>query len=292
MLGDYPRSAVLERRNMEILDGDRLFDRVGQPHLPALIARVWLTWALSELGNVADGFAAGEEGVALAGQVDNPFTQSAAHIGLGRLYVLTGDTARAIAALERGLAICQERDVVALVPIVLAHLGYAYFLAGRHDEGRGRMEQALDRSSVMGAGYVRGRLLCWLGEAYLAAGDEARAHDAAEQALAHARAHDERGHEAYALHFVGQVASQTSPTDVDTAETHYRQAIALAEELGMRPLAAHCHLGLGTLYQRVDRPTEAQQELANASDMYRAMQMTFWLEQAEAARAAAMEPRR
>ena len=66
------------------------------------------------------------------------------------------------------------------------------------------------------------------------------------------------------------------------AEAHYQQALALADELGMRPLAAHCHLGLGTLYQRVGSPERAHAELATATDMYRAMEMTFWLPQVEA----------
>jgi hypothetical protein len=48
----------------------------------------------------------------------------------------------------------------------------------------------------------------------------------------------------------------------------------------MRPLAAHCHLGLGTLYRRVGRDQEAQAELASAAEMDRAMEMLFWLENA------------
>ena len=69
----------------------------------------------------------------------------------------------------------------------------------------------------------------------------------------------------------------------EQAEAHYRQALALAEELGMRPLVAHCHLGLGTLYAKIGRPEHARAELSTAIDLYRAMAMTFWLPQAEAA---------
>jgi tetratricopeptide (TPR) repeat protein len=61
------------------------------------------------------------------------------------------------------------------------------------------------------------------------------------------------------------------------------QALALADELGMRPLQAHCHLGLGTLYSKTDRREPAHAELSTAIDLYRAMAMTFWLAQAEAA---------
>jgi predicted protein tyrosine phosphatase len=67
------------------------------------------------------------------------------------------------------------------------------------------------------------------------------------------------------------------------AEAHYRQALALADELGMRPLVAHCHRGLGTLYATAGQWEQARVELAAAIDLYRAMDMTFWLPQTEAA---------
>ena len=54
----------------------------------------------------------------------------------------------------------------------------------------------------------------------------------------------------------------------------------------MRPLQAHCHRGLGTLYAKLGRPEPARPALAAAIDLYRAMDMTFWLPQAEAALAA------
>jgi len=62
----------------------------------------------------------------------------------------------------------------------------------------------------------------------------------------------------------------------------HRQALALAEELGMRPLAAHCHLGLGNLYRRTGQREQARDHLITATTMYREMDMRFWLEQAEA----------
>jgi hypothetical protein len=52
----------------------------------------------------------------------------------------------------------------------------------------------------------------------------------------------------------------------------------------MRPLQAHCHLGLGKLYAQIGRRAEARAELSAAITLYRAMEMTFWLPQAEAAR--------
>jgi len=71
------------------------------------------------------------------------------------------------------------------------------------------------------------------------------------------------------------------PPDAERAETYYQQA--LAEALGMRPLVAHCHHGLGRLYGQTGRGEQARAALTTAIDLYHAMEMTFWLPQAEAA---------
>jgi tetratricopeptide (TPR) repeat protein len=109
------------------------------------------------------------------------------------------------------------------------------------------------------------------------------AHALAEQALAHAHAHQERGNQAYALRLLGDIAARREPPESDQAGEYYCQALALAEELGMRPLVAHCHHGLGRLYGQTGRVEQARAALATAIDLYRAMDMTFWLPQAEAA---------
>jgi tetratricopeptide (TPR) repeat protein len=84
-----------------------------------------------------------------------------------------------------------------------------------------------------------------------------------------------------ALRLLGEVNARRDPPE--DAEGHYREALALAEELGMRPLVAHCHLGLGKLYRRIGTREQAQEHVATATTMYRDMGMTYWLEQAEAA---------
>jgi tetratricopeptide (TPR) repeat protein len=85
----------------------------------------------------------------------------------------------------------------------------------------------------------------------------------------------------------GEVAAQRQPPDVAQAEAHYQQALALAEALGMRPLQAHCHLGLGTLYAKAGWHEQARAALSVAIELYRTMEMTFWLPRAEAALAQA-----
>src|SRR5262249_10895743 len=91
------------------------------------------------------------------------------------------------------------------------------------------------------------------------------------------------GYQAYAYRLLGEVAMHRDPPDVDQAASHYHQALALAEALGMRPLQAHCHLALGTLYAQTGQRQQAHTALSTAIDLYRAMEMTLWLPQAEAA---------
>ena len=115
------------------------------------------------------------------------------------------------------------------------------------------------------------------------AGHLAEAQALTERALAQARAHQGRGHEAYALRLAGELAARCEPLDITQAEAHYCQALALADELGMRPLQAHCHRGLGTLYAATGQREQARTELSTAIAMYTSMEMMFWLPQTEAA---------
>ena len=123
--------------------------------------------------------------------------------------------------------------------------------------------------------------LASLGDTYVMAGrfDDAAAQ--ATQALAIARAGKEPGHEAYALRLLGAIVRHQPAPNVETAGRHYHDALALATELGMRPLVAHCHLGLGKLYRRTGKRQQAHEHLATATTMYREMGMTYWLEKAE-----------
>jgi tetratricopeptide (TPR) repeat protein len=127
--------------------------------------------------------------------------------------------------------------------------------------------------------------VAWLGEEHLLAGRPEEAARCAFRSLEHARKRKERGNEAWGLRLLGEIHSHPGALDAKKAEEHYRQALTLAEELGMRPLTAHCRKGLGALYARAGREDEGRAELAAAMDMYRDMEMTFWLEKAEEAMA-------
>jgi len=125
--------------------------------------------------------------------------------------------------------------------------------------------------------------VAWLSEVCRLAGHGEEAWQYARQALTMARQQKAPMREAAALRQLGALHAHTDPPDVAQAEAHYQQALALAEELGMRPLVAHCHHGLGRLYGQTGRRAPARAALSAAIELYRAMDMTFWLPQAEAA---------
>jgi tetratricopeptide (TPR) repeat protein len=257
--GDFGRAAELLRHN-----------------------QVWLVPVLSALGEFAEGRRHGEEALRLAtreGRGVLPF----AHIHLGHLYLAQGDLEPAIQVLEQGLALCRASGNRNDLRPIVASLGYAYALQGRLAEGRALLEEAISEGVHTGALENRSRSVARLSEVYRLAGRGEEAWQQAHQALDLARQHKERANEAHALHQLGVVHAHATPPDAEQAEAYYQQALALAEELGMRPLQAHCHRGLGMLYAQTGQQEQAHAALTTAIALYRDMEMTFWLPQAEEA---------
>jgi len=122
-----------------------------------------------------------------------------------------------------------------------------------------------------------------LGEAYLLANQVENARSCADRALMLARGRGERVYEAWVLRLLGEIASHLARPDVGTAAEHYGAAMALASELEMRPLVAHCHAGLGRLYGRTGKSEQAQEHRTTAAAMYGEMGMTYFLDKVEEA---------
>jgi len=181
------------------------------------------------------------------------------------------------------VGICQDADFSAWFPWMAGPLGAAYLLAGRVADAVPLLTQALEQTMAMGIVGYHTRCSLPLGEAHLLAGRLEEAHVLAERTLALAVRTRNVATRRNALHLLGDIAARREPPESASAETHYRQALALAEELGMRPLQAHCHRGLGTLYVQIGQAEQARAELSTAIVMYQAMEMIFWLPETEAA---------
>jgi tetratricopeptide (TPR) repeat protein len=197
-------------------------------------------------------------------------------------YLRKGDVSKAIPLLERGLELHRVGINPRLFADLAAALGAAYALAHRVDEALPLLGQAVAPSALRQA-YQSALPFLWVSEAYLRLGRVEDASQCAERALALAREHHERGHEARSLYLLGEIAMQRDVPESDQAEACFRLAPTLAEALGMRPFQTHCHLDLSRLYGKTQRAQEAHAELTTAINMYREMEMTFWLPQAEAA---------
>ncbi len=245
----------------------------------SVISRGRLVWCLAELGEFAEAMAHAEEALRIASEVNQLSPLAFSCRSLGFVFLRRGAIAEAIPPLERAVELCRVAAPV-LFDITAAHLGYAYALSGRLAEGVSLMEEALADPESTGTAF-HPLLLAYLGEGHLLARRRDDALAIAQRALDLAHRQKERGNEAWVLRLLGEIAAQADPPDVKTAEEHYRQALARADELGMRPLAAHCHLGLGKLYRRTGKRERAREHLATATTMYREMGMGFWLAQAE-----------
>jgi tetratricopeptide (TPR) repeat protein len=243
-----------------------------------VLSRAYLSWSLAELGMFAEATARGEEGVRIAEAADHPFSLIWAYAGIGKLYLDQGDVRRGIPVLEHGLKLCQTWDIPTLFPQVTRALGTAYALSGRVLEALPLLEQAASQGRRGGHALY----FVHLSKAYLLAGRIEDALEPAQHALSLAEEYKQRGYQAHALHLFGEIAMHHKLPEVEQAKAHYRQALALADNLSMRPLQAHCHHGLGTLYLKIGRMEPARAELSTAIALYRVMDMTFWLPQAEA----------
>jgi tetratricopeptide (TPR) repeat protein len=282
ILVNYRQAVYYHRKNAEALVGEWLYERFGTAGLTSVGSRAWLARSLAELGEFAEGSAHGAEAVRIAETVELPFALSNAYLGVGLLHLRQGDLPQAIAMLEKGLAICQTADVPLLFQLAAGALGYAYTLSGRLAEAQPLLEQAIELTAARPVGPYP-LWVAHLGETHLLAGRLEEAHQLAERALTRARDCKQQGYEAWAFRLLGEIAARRDPPQVEPAAAAYQQAIALAEALGMRPLQAHCHLGLGTLYTRAGQREQAGAALSAALALYRAMDMTFWIPQAEAA---------
>ena len=258
-------------------------ERFGQAPIQGSLVRDRLARALGALGRFAEAFGRLREAMHIAEEAGHVYSLLFPLFGLGTLTLDQGDFAGAVAPLERGLELCRTREVPLLLHDLAGALGAAYHGTGRRAEGVALMEDAargLAGRTVGGAGWP-GRLGALVG-AYVLDGRLADATRIAQDGLAAARQRGERGVEGQILRLLGDIAAHPDRLEVDIAEAHYRQAQALAEALGLRPLLAHCHLGLGKLYGRTGKRQEAREHLTTAAALFGEMDMRIWREQADA----------
>jgi tetratricopeptide (TPR) repeat protein len=263
-IGDYRRAFDLLSRCAEGASQN-------SPQLSPLFApwsSTWLALTLAGLGRFDEARTHAQRALSIGEHTDHPFTVAETLTGMGGISIALGEHEAAIEALGRAHVVVRAWKLQPWA--VLGRLGYAFALSGRVQEGRELLEEVVRSATTMSSmGVGRAMQLAWLGEAYLLEGrlDEALRH--AHEGLSLARRHEERGHEAWCVRLLGEIASRRDPCHVEQAEEYYRMALALANDLGMRPLAARCHSQLSKLLGNVD----AREHRAAAATLNREMGM-------------------
>jgi tetratricopeptide (TPR) repeat protein len=238
---------------------------------------------LAQLGRFIEAATHEAEALRLAESTQHAYTVGWAHQAAGTLRLLKGDWPRARALIDHWMAVVRTANVVFLLPAAVASSAWALAQCGEASEALSRLqegEQLLEDRAARGLFGYHGWAYHSLGRACLLLGPIDEARRLADRAVESSPGH--HGFAAHARHLLGDIATHPEGFDAERGEAHYRQALALAEPRGMRPLVAHCHLGLGMLYRRTGKRNEAQEHLTTAAAMYREMSMGFWLERTEA----------
>ena len=201
---------------------------------------------------------------------DHAFSRVYAYLGTGVLYLRKGELTRAISAFERALTVGETTSIPVGFAYGASYLGYALALAGNHAEGVALLEQTAEQAIEMKFAARHSLRLAYLGEAYLLSGRPDEAAATAAKALELARMHKERAHEAYAFRLHGELAEHRGAAA--DAEAHYRSALAIAQQLGMRPLRRTATPGSPARSSRPARSAAKTQREA-AAKLFRSMEM-------------------
>ncbi len=281
--GEY-RTAIdilmgyLEGPDVELSKG-RLGLASGSPYV---VGCHRLVRCLSAVGEFERALRYAAAAVQVAEAADDAPAQAWAYTGRAFPTIAKGEFAQALPWLERAVQLCETKRVLLCLPTAYALAGWAMACLNRTLEGLSYLERGVTASESIGTKFhLFLSCLAWA-EGLLLAGNIQDAKRTADRALELAIASGERGNEVGILRLLAEICASEAPPALGPAVSFYERAKAQAEELAMRPLVAHCHLGLGKLYRRAGKRQEACEHLATATTMYRAMDMRFYLEPAEA----------
>jgi tetratricopeptide (TPR) repeat protein len=279
-LGQYQQTVDVLRRALPLI-GDRKFDLFGTTGSVYVICRVWLIRALAQLGRFSDAAPYVDEAIKTAEESKHPYSIAYAYYGAGIVFFNKGDFDKSIGMLERGLGVCDSAEIPVQRPLVASCLGAAYAFVGRLSEAHHLLESAVADTASMKRLAGQAMRIAWLSSAYALAGRADEAETLAERGLQLAAESKDKGSQAWLMSILADATVRRRPVNVEKAEAEYGTALALAQELGMRPLQAHCHMGMGNLHGQLNNGARARSEFVTAIDIYKAISMPYWLSRAE-----------
>ncbi len=281
-VGNYHQGLEVTGRLMQLLESAPCDTSAGELALPSVSSRSIAARCHAEMGTFDTGKALGEVGVRIAETLDDAWNMVTAYIGLGHLFFCQGDVDQAIDVFERSLVVSQTSQILFFYPFITSELAVAYALVRRNAEAQRMFEQGVEHISSKRPMAFFAIAMTKLSEASLLIGHVEDASERVTRALALSRDRKQPSIQAHALRLLGDIAVHRDATAIDQTKHLYQQALTLANDLGMRPLQAHCHRGLGILYRQTEQAEQARTELTTAIEMYKDMEMTFWLPETEA----------
>jgi class 3 adenylate cyclase/tetratricopeptide (TPR) repeat protein len=279
-LGDFTQAIEVARPARKV--DEKIVAEALQKRITAAIA-TYLLHSRAEVGLFREAVQDAEIMMRQAQATGHPFDFARASVGTGYMHVRRGAAEEAIMVLEQCLESCQRYSIDIMIPWTASCLGLAYAFKGRYEAGIEYAQEAIRSAETLGITRFQPLRLTCLANTYLLAGRREDAHSTARKALELAPRYHEKGPEAWALYLLAASDSASRTKDRVHFQRAYRDALTLAEELEMRPLVAHCHLGLGQMYSGFGDTIKAREQLERALAMYREMAMQHWPEQAEAA---------
>ena len=280
--GEFEEAIGLAAGSLAALPGPQAQEYFGMAVPPAVFARGWLIMSLADLGRFEEATRYETEAIKIADATKHPHTIGWAYVTASRLYLLKGDWGRARDTLERWLNIPATLDVSILLPWAVASLAWAQAQIGDANGALSRLRESqkhLQRQEAQGIFIHRGWSYHAVARACLLLGRLDEARRLADRSIDSSR--DQPGFLAHARCLLGDLASHPDHFEADSAAAHYQAALTLAQPRNMRPLIAHCHLGLGRLHGRSGNSERARQHLTTAKNMYSEMVMKFWLRQVD-----------
>jgi class 3 adenylate cyclase/tetratricopeptide (TPR) repeat protein len=276
-LGDLVQAGTLFLETAKTLSEENASKRASLPRFFPAWPRAWVGLVFAHLGRFPEALAHAEESMRIAESAGHPHTVIEAHGALGGVGLERGDLPGALRAFENAMALLQRRNIGD--PNILSGLGYVYALSDRVGDGLSLLEASVGgEASISAMGLGLAVRLSRLAEACLIAGRTEEAAGRARSALDLARKHKERANEALALRTLGEIGARSDPFEAEATRQHYEASLALARQIGMRPLVAHVHWGLGQLYKRTGDREQATEQTEIAATMYRELGMSGWLE--------------
>jgi class 3 adenylate cyclase/tetratricopeptide (TPR) repeat protein len=280
--GEFARVVQIAIENLAAIPDEWEREYFGLAVPLSVFSRGWLVMSLAELGRFAEAAKYEAEAIRLAESTEHAHTIGWARLTSSMLHFFEGDWARARALVEHWTNIPRTLDVAVLLPWAIASSAWALAQIGDSREALARVregEQLLERQTTLGIVGHRSWAYQALGRACMILGRLDEAKRLGTQALESAKR--QPGFAAHAHHLLAESRIQSGRFDAESAATHYRQAISIAEQHGMRPLVAHCHIGLSQLCRHAGERERAHEHLEAATTMYREMHMGFSLNQGQ-----------